>query len=81
LVLVLVLSVAALSASRLATKSTLDLPATHYRYASVELPAHFQATAEKLSASPGLPARVMSTPVNFWDQISDQGQQRFFADS
>jgi len=43
LVLLLVLS-AALSASRLAAKSTLNLPATPYRYASVELPAHFQPT-------------------------------------
>jgi cytochrome c peroxidase len=41
LILVLVLSAAALSPSCLATKNTLNLPATPYRYANVELPAHF----------------------------------------
>ena len=41
LVLVFVLSAAALSPSRPAAKNTLNLPATPYRYANVELPAHF----------------------------------------
>ena len=41
LVLVFVLSAAALSPSRWAAKSTLNLPATPYRYANVGLPAHF----------------------------------------
>ena len=41
LVLVL-LSSAALSASRAAARSILNLPAAPYRYASVELPAHFR---------------------------------------
>ena len=40
LVLVLVVC-AALSASRLAAKGSLDLPVTPYRYANVQLPAHF----------------------------------------
>jgi cytochrome c peroxidase len=42
LALALVCSAAALSASRAAAKSTLNLPATPYRYASVQLPAHFR---------------------------------------
>ena len=41
LVLVFVLSAAVLSPLRPAAKSTLNLPATPYRYANVELPAHF----------------------------------------
>ena len=41
LLLVFVLSAAALSPSRPATKNTLNLPATPYRYANVALPAHF----------------------------------------
>jgi cytochrome c peroxidase len=41
LVLVFVLSAAVLSSSRLAAKNTLNLPATPYRYANVELPEHF----------------------------------------
>ena len=41
LVLVFVLSAAVLSPSRPAAKNTLKLPATPYRYANVELPAHF----------------------------------------
>ncbi len=41
LVLAFVLSAAAVSPSRPATRSTLNLPATPYRYANVELPAHF----------------------------------------
>ena len=40
LVLVVVLSAAALP-PRPAARSTLKLPATPYRYANVELPAHF----------------------------------------
>jgi cytochrome c peroxidase len=40
-VLVFVLSAGALSSSRPAAKSTPKLPATPYRYANVELPAHF----------------------------------------
>jgi cytochrome c peroxidase len=42
LVLVFVLNAAALSSARGAAKSTLKLPATPYRYANVELPAHFK---------------------------------------
>ena len=41
LVLVFVLSAAALSPSRPAATNTLNLPATPYRYANVELPGHF----------------------------------------
>jgi cytochrome c peroxidase len=41
LVLVFVVSAAALLPSRPSAKSTLKLPATPYRYANVELPAHF----------------------------------------
>ena len=41
LLLVFVLSAAALSPWRPATKNTLNLPATPYRYANVKLPAHF----------------------------------------
>ena len=41
LVLAFVLSAAAVSPSRSAARSTLNLPATPYRYANVELPAHF----------------------------------------
>jgi len=41
LVLVFVLSAAALSASRPATRATANLPATPYRYANVQLPPHF----------------------------------------
>ena len=41
LVLVFVLTAIAGSPSRPAAKSTLNLPTTPYRYASVELPAHF----------------------------------------
>ena len=41
LALGLVLSAATLSPSRLAARSILVLPATPYRYANVELPAHF----------------------------------------
>jgi cytochrome c peroxidase len=41
LVLAFVLNTVALSSSRPPTKSTLRLPATPYRYANVELPAHF----------------------------------------
>ena len=41
LVLAGVSSAAALSAFRPATRTTLDLPATPYRYANVELPAYF----------------------------------------
>jgi cytochrome c peroxidase len=40
LLLVFVLSAAALSPSRPATRRTLNLPVTPYRYANVELPAH-----------------------------------------
>jgi cytochrome c peroxidase len=42
LALVFVLNAAALSSSRLAAKSKLNLPATPYRYANIELPAHFK---------------------------------------
>jgi cytochrome c peroxidase len=52
LVLVLVLSAAALSASRAAAKSTLNLPATPYRYASVELPAHFRHSGRNHDNTP-----------------------------
>ena len=41
LVLVFVLNAVALSSARPPAKSTLKLPATPYRYANVELPAHF----------------------------------------
>src|SRR5687768_5240994 len=41
LVLVFFLSAAVPSSSRPAAKNTLNLPATPYRYANVELPAHF----------------------------------------
>jgi cytochrome c peroxidase len=41
LLFVFVLSAAALSPSRSAPTNTLNLPATPYRYATVELPAHF----------------------------------------
>jgi cytochrome c peroxidase len=41
LILLFVLTAAALWLSRPAAKSTLNLPATPYRYANVELPAHF----------------------------------------
>ena len=41
LVLVFVLSAAALSPSRPSAKNTLNLPITPYRYANVELPPHF----------------------------------------
>jgi len=51
LVLVLVLS-AALSASRLAAPSNLNLPATPYRYASVELPAHFKQPGRNYDNTP-----------------------------
>jgi cytochrome c peroxidase len=51
LVLVLLLSAAALSASR-TTKSTLNLPATPYRYASVELPAHFRESGPNRDNTP-----------------------------
>jgi cytochrome c peroxidase len=55
LVLVLVWSAAALSASR-TTKSTLNLPATPYRYASVELPTHFtQSGPSRDNTPPGNP--------------------------
>ena len=52
LVLLFVLSAAALSASRPATKSTLNLPATPYRYANVELPAHFTQPARNHDNTP-----------------------------
>jgi cytochrome c peroxidase len=52
LVLVLVSSAIALSASRLATRSTLNLPATPYRYASVELPAHFSQPGQNHDNTP-----------------------------
>ena len=42
LALVFVLNAAALSSSRLAAKSKLNLHATPYRYANIELPAHFK---------------------------------------
>lgn len=42
LVLVFILDAAALLSSRPVAKSTLKLPATPYRYANVELPAHFK---------------------------------------
>jgi len=41
LALVFVLNAAALSSARAAAKSALELPATPYGYANVELPAHF----------------------------------------
>ncbi|HZN25745.1 MAG TPA: cytochrome c peroxidase, partial [Burkholderiales bacterium] len=41
LVLMLIVSAAALSPSSQAAKRVLNLPATPYRYAAVELPAHF----------------------------------------
>ena len=46
LVLVVVLSAAALP-PRPAARSTLELPATPYRYANVELPAHFSQPGGK----------------------------------
>jgi cytochrome c peroxidase len=42
LILVFLLNAAALSSSRPPGKSTLKLPDTPYRYASIELPAHFK---------------------------------------
>ena len=60
LVLVFVLSAAALSASRWAAKSSLNLPATPYRYANVELPAHFTP-----------PGRHDNTPPD--NPLSDDG--------
>ena len=51
LVLVLLLSAAALSASR-TTKSTLNLPATPYRYARAELPAHFRESGPNRDNTP-----------------------------
>ena len=52
LVLTLVLSAAAQSASRTATKRTLTLPVTPYRYANVELPAHFTQPGQNLDNTP-----------------------------
>ena len=52
LVLVFVLNAAALSSSRLAAKSKLNLPATPYRYANVELPAHFKHPGTTLDNTP-----------------------------
>ena len=52
LVLILVLSAAAQSASRTATKRTLTLPVTPYRYANVELPAHFTQPGQNLDNTP-----------------------------
>jgi cytochrome c peroxidase len=51
LVLVIVLSPAALP-SRATAKSTLTLPATPYRYANVELPAHFTQAGQKDDNTP-----------------------------
>jgi hypothetical protein len=50
-VLVLVLSSAVLP-PRPATKNTLTLPATPYRYANVELPAHFTQPGGKDDNTP-----------------------------
>jgi cytochrome c peroxidase len=52
LVLILVLSAAALSPSRAAAKRTLHLPAKPYRYANVELPAHFTQPGRNLDNTP-----------------------------
>ena len=52
LVLVFVLNAAALSSARAAAKSTLKLPATPYRYANIELPAHFAQTGETHDNTP-----------------------------
>lgn len=55
LVPVFLLSAAVLSASR-TTKTTLNLPATPYRYSSVELPAHFrQSGPSRDNTPPGNP--------------------------
>ncbi len=60
MVLVVVLSAAALSPLRPAAKSPLNLPATPYRYANVELPAHFTQ-----------PGRDDNTPPD--NPLSDDG--------
>lgn len=52
LVLALVVGAAALSVPRAAAKSTLNLPATPYRYASVELPAHFSEAGRNHDNTP-----------------------------
>ena len=52
LALVFVMNAAALSSARIATKSTLKLPATPYRYANVELPAHFKQSAASHDNTP-----------------------------
>jgi len=52
LVLVFVLDAVALSSSRPPTKSTLKLPATPYRYANVELPAHFTQPGRNYDNTP-----------------------------
>jgi cytochrome c peroxidase len=52
LVMVFVLNAVALSSSRPSTKSTLKLPATPYRYANVELPAHFIQPGRNYDNSP-----------------------------
>ena len=52
LALVFVMNAAALSSARIATKSTLNLPATPYRYANVELPAHFKQSGASHDNTP-----------------------------
>jgi cytochrome c peroxidase len=50
--LVFVLHAVALSSPRPAAKTTLKLPATSYRYANAELPAHFQHVEENRDNTP-----------------------------
>ena len=52
LVLVFVLNAVALSSTRPPAKSTLKLPATPYRYANVELPAHFTQPGRNYDNTP-----------------------------
>ena len=52
MVLAFVVSAAALSASRPATRNTLDLPNTPYRYAEAELPAYFRQPGQNHDNTP-----------------------------
>ena len=52
LVPVFVLNAAALSSARIGAKSTLKLPARPYRYANVELPAHFKESGANHDNTP-----------------------------
>ncbi len=52
LVLVFALNATALSSSRPASKSSLKLPSTPYRYANVELPAHFRQAGQNHDNTP-----------------------------